>query len=69
LIFFKGYIQQEDVFVAAMTVKEHLIFHARLRVARLSRKDMMERVNRLVRMMGLGHCIHTLIGKAGLTKV
>ena len=52
-----------------MTVKEHLIFHARLRVARLSRKDMMERVNRLVRMMGLGHCIHTLIGKAGLTKV
>ena len=50
-------------------MKEHLVFHANLRVARLSLEDMTKQIKRIVRIMGLGHCMLTLIGKSGSSKV
>ena len=63
-----GYIQQDDVFIAAMTVKEHLMFHARMRLSTMSSKAKKIRVNEVAKIMGLERCLATKIGTPGLTK-
>ena len=44
-----GYIQQDDIFVGSLTVKEHLIFHAMLRMNNsFSSKEKMDRVEQVL---------------------
>jgi len=63
-----AYIQQNDVFVGALTVLEHLQFHARLKLSRESEVRKKERIAEVVSIMGLQKCIKTEIGVPGLTK-
>ena len=48
-----AYIQQNDVFVGALTVLEHLQFHARLKLSRESEVRKKERIAEVVSIMGL----------------
>lgn len=63
-----AYIQQDDAFVAALTVHEHLMFHVRMRLSTKSVKDQRSRVEEVVKIMGLDKCMATVIGTPGLTK-
>ncbi|XP_018016615.2 protein scarlet isoform X1 [Hyalella azteca] len=58
-----GYVHQHDLFVGSLTVKEHLMFMARLRMDKSStRADRVGRVTELMRELGLYKCRHTRIG-------
>lgn len=64
-----AYVQQDDLFVGAMTVKEHLIFNARLRMdPAVSDSDRFKRVDEVMDQMGLRKCESTGIGTPGKTK-
>lgn len=63
-----AYIQQNDVFVGALTVLEHLQFHARLKLSKLHRNDQKERIEEVIKIMGLQKCVKTVIGTPGLSK-
>ena len=63
-----GYIQQEDAFVGALTVREHLLFHARLRLSKLSHSKKCFRLLHVAKMLGLERALDTIIGTPGLTK-
>jgi len=63
-----AYVQQNDVFVGALTVKEHLKFHAKLKLSKETESRQFDRIEEVVRMMGLQKCIDTVIGTPGLTK-
>ena len=63
-----GYIQQDDVFIPALTVKEHLMFHARMCLSTHSSKARQIRVNEVARRMELESCLATKIGTPGVTK-
>uniref|UniRef100_A0A2P2I4T6 Protein scarlet-like n=1 Tax=Hirondellea gigas TaxID=1518452 RepID=A0A2P2I4T6_9CRUS len=58
-----GYVHQDDLFVGSLTVKEHLMFMARLRMDRnTSKAERVARVNELLRELGLHKCRNTRIG-------
>ena len=59
-------VAQEDLFMAHLTVAEHLRFHARLRLPALSRAAAEARADALLAEMGLVRCAGALIG-AGAT--
>ena len=63
-----GYIQQNDVFMAAMTVNEHLMFHARIRLPKHSSEGQQNRVKEVAKIMGLERCLATEIGTPEVTK-
>ncbi|XP_062517681.1 protein white-like [Corticium candelabrum] len=64
-----AYVQQEDLFVGTLTVKEHLIFHALLRLRRsYTTAQRVERVENVIQELGLAKCSDTLIGIPGKTK-
>ena len=63
-----GYIQQEDAFVGALTVREHLLFHARLRLSKKSHAEKCDRVLQVAKILGLERALDTIIGTPGLTK-
>lgn len=63
-----AYIQQNDVFVGALTVKEHLLFHAKLKLSKESPSRRSDRVQEVVKIMGLQNCYESEIGTPGLTK-
>lgn len=63
-----AYIQQDDHFVGALTVREHLNFHADLRLSKESAKTRKETVDRILRIIGLDEIQNTLIGIPGLNK-
>ena len=44
-----AYIQQNDVFIGALTVEEHLTFHARLKLSKKSKKFQTDKVNEVIR--------------------
>ena len=56
------FVQQEDVFVGTLTVKEHLTFHAKLRMKHSSREQILQRVDDVMVQMGLKKCENVLIG-------
>lgn len=63
-----SYVQQDDIFVGSLTVKEYLTFVVRLRLSKQSRTVQNERIESLIYMMGLSGCKNELIGYPGLNK-
>ncbi|GAB9477496.1 Multidrug resistance protein abc superfamily, partial [Globisporangium polare] len=61
-----AYVIEEDLFYETVTVREHLIFQARLRLGRtLSEAQYMLRVDEIIEELGLTHRRDALIGGAG----
>ncbi|KAK5645429.1 hypothetical protein RI129_006729 [Pyrocoelia pectoralis] len=61
-----AYVQQEDLFIGTLTVKEHLIFQALLRMDKhVSYQHRMDRVQEVITELGLTKCENTLIGIRG----
>nr|XP_002129437.4 ABC transporter ATP-binding protein/permease wht-1-like isoform X1 [Ciona intestinalis] len=64
-----AYVEQDDLFMGELTVKEHLMFAARLRMdASISDKNKSARVQEVIHQMCLNRCENTMIGKPGITK-
>ena len=58
-----AYVQQEDLFIPCLTVKEHLIFQARLRLeASLSSAERERRVEEVLGQVGLSRLAGAIIG-------
>ena len=63
------YIQQEDLFFGTMTVKEHLVFHAMLRMDRnISKEAKMRRVYQVLKEFNLEKRADVKIGIPGINK-
>lgn len=64
-----AFVQQEDILMGNMTVRETLVFHALLRLpSEKTYKQKMQRVDDLIRELGLEHCQHTKVGISGVFK-
>ncbi|XP_071526749.1 protein white-like isoform X2 [Panulirus ornatus] len=64
-----AYVQQDDLFISLLTVREQLIFQAMLRMDRyLSYEERIKRVNQVIMELGLMKCENTLIGVPGQNK-
>jgi len=58
-----GYVQQDDLFIPTLNVKEHLRFQALLRMDRyLTYEERMHRVEEVINELGLFKCATTVIG-------
>ncbi|KAG5892104.1 hypothetical protein JTB14_008073 [Gonioctena quinquepunctata] len=61
-----AYVQQDDMFIACMTVKEHLIFQALVRMDKhISYGQRMKRVEEVLSELALKKCENTAIGRVG----
>uniref|UniRef100_A0A914QXH8 ABC transporter domain-containing protein n=1 Tax=Panagrolaimus davidi TaxID=227884 RepID=A0A914QXH8_9BILA len=59
-----SYVQQADIFMGAVTVREHLIFSARLRMGRrFTDAQKIARVDEVITQMNLVGCQNTMIGQ------
>ncbi|KAL5007661.1 hypothetical protein ScPMuIL_016467 [Solemya velum] len=64
-----GYVQQDDMFYETLTVREHLVFRALLRMdRRISKTGRMQRVEEVIEELGLEKCVNTAIGYPGFKK-
>lgn len=64
-----AYIQQEDLFIGTLTVKEHLIFQALVRMDRhIPHSQRMARVEEVITELALTNCQNTIIGVPGKLK-
>ncbi|XP_060604434.1 protein white-like, partial [Ruditapes philippinarum] len=64
-----AYVQQDDLFIATMTVREHLTFRALLRMEQeVSRARRLERVDEVIQELGLQKCQDNIIGNPGRIK-
>ncbi|KAJ8314371.1 hypothetical protein KUTeg_008932, partial [Tegillarca granosa] len=64
-----AYVQQDDLFVGTLTVREHLTFRALLRMDnRLTRRQRLVRVEEVLKELGLVKCADTMIGYPGRLK-
>ncbi|XP_038120078.1 protein scarlet isoform X1 [Culex quinquefasciatus] len=64
-----GFIYQDELFYASITVSEHLHLMAHLKLGRsLSAPDRNELVRELLRRTGLTKCAHTRVGEVGQGK-
>ncbi|CAG2122097.1 unnamed protein product, partial [Medioppia subpectinata] len=58
-----AYVQQNDLFIGKLTVREHMRFQARLRMHRSTTAEAREcRVDEVLRDLGLQKCADTRIG-------
>lgn len=58
-----AYVQQDDLFIATMTVREHLTFRALLRMDKsLSKSRRLRRVEEVIQELGLTKCAENIIG-------
>ncbi|KAG6584656.1 ABC transporter-like protein [Phytophthora cinnamomi] len=58
-----AYAMQDELFHATLTVREHLVFQARLRLGgQVSKKGCLHRANAVIEELGLTGCRDTLIG-------
>ncbi|XP_077978140.1 protein white-like [Glandiceps talaboti] len=58
-----AFVQQHDMFLGTMTVREHLMFQANLRMEQgINKKKRIERVEQLIIQVGLSKCADTMIG-------
>ncbi|XP_048586786.1 protein white isoform X3 [Nematostella vectensis] len=61
-----AYIQQEDLFIGTLTVREHLKFQALLRIDKhIPDRERMEKVEEVISELGLVKCADSLIGTPG----
>ncbi|XP_068244972.1 protein white-like isoform X2 [Palaemon carinicauda] len=64
-----AYVQQDDMFLGSLTVREQLIFQALLRMSSFyTYKERVKRVDEVILELGLTKCQDTLIGVPGKTK-
>merc|ERR1712142_468431 len=64
-----AYVQQDDLFIGTLTVKEHLTFQALVRMdSHIPSDQRMSRVESVLQEFGLSKCKDTVIGKAGEVK-
>ncbi|GLV36000.1 white [Carabus blaptoides fortunei] len=64
-----AYVQQEDLFIGCLTVREHLTFQALVRMDRhIPYRQRMKRVEEVISELGLTKCQHTQIGIPGRIK-
>lgn len=64
-----AYLQQNDLFIGTLTVREHLTFRALLRMdKRLGRKERLRKVDEVIQELGLSKCANTVIGTPGRVK-
>ncbi|KAK0042818.1 protein white, partial [Biomphalaria pfeifferi] len=64
-----AYVQQDDLFITTLTVREQLQFRALLRMdKKLDRESRLQRVEDVIREMGLTKCANNTIGDPGGTK-
>lgn len=64
-----AYVQQDDLFIPALTTREHLIFHAMLRMGKNVPKSVkMNRVDEVLQELSLTKCANTIIGAPGRMK-
>ena len=63
-----AYVQQDDIFIGSMTVYEHLVFQAALRMSKETKDYRLRRVDEVIKEMGLTKCKETLIGTPGMSK-
>ncbi|GAU97166.1 hypothetical protein RvY_08512-2 [Ramazzottius varieornatus] len=64
-----AYVQQVDLFIGTLTVREHLIFQSQLRMDKhMSSADRMRRVEEVIGELGLIKCQNTMIGIPGRIK-
>lgn len=64
-----GYVHQDDLFVGSLTVREHLLFNARLRMDRRTTKAEREgRVSEMIKELGLKRVQNNRIGVPGTDK-
>lgn len=64
-----AYVQQDDMFIGTLTVREHLQFQARVRMDRhFNAKERMDRVQEVIAHFGLDNCADVLIGVQGRIK-
>ncbi|OWZ01492.1 ABC transporter [Phytophthora megakarya] len=64
---FTSYVMQDDLFYQTITVKEHLVFQAKLRMGKtFTEKQYMARVDEVMEELGLMKCRDTLIGGISL---
>ena len=64
-----AYVQQDDLFIGTLTVREHLNFQAAVRMDKhLSHSQRMERVEEVMQELGLKKCEKTMIGIQGRIK-
>ncbi|XP_011300537.1 protein white [Fopius arisanus] len=64
-----AYVQQDDIFVGTLTVREHLLFQAMVRMDRdIPYKQRVKRVNDVISELALTKCRDTIIGVPGRVK-
>lgn len=64
-----AYVQQDDLFIASLTAREHLIFQAMLRMGRnVPYSQKVQRVNEVIVELSLRKCANTVIGSPGRIK-
>ncbi|XP_026668551.1 ABC transporter G family member 3-like [Ceratina calcarata] len=64
-----AYVQQDDLFVGTLTVKEHLLFQAMVRMDRgIPMEQRIDRVHRVINELALSKCKNTVIGQPGRIK-
>ncbi|XP_028178625.1 protein white [Ostrinia furnacalis] len=64
-----AYVQQQDLFIGTLTVKEHLIFQALVRMDRhIPYTQRMRRVQEVITELALSKCQNTVIGIPGRLK-
>ncbi|XP_037932440.1 protein white-like [Teleopsis dalmanni] len=64
-----AYVQQDDLFIGSLTAREHLIFHAMVRMpGTLTYRQKVERVDQVIQDLSLGKCQNTIIGVPGRVK-
>ncbi|KAE8990852.1 Protein white [Phytophthora fragariae] len=62
-----SYVMQDDLFYETITVKEHLVFQAKLRMGKtFTEQQYMKRVDEVMEELGLMKCRDTLIGGVSL---
>lgn len=63
---FSSFIQQDDLFIGTLTTKEHLLIQAELRMGTTTtEKERIDRVENIMKSLGLIKCQNTLIGVPG----
>lgn len=68
ITFVSGYVQQDELFMERLTVKEHLLIQAKLRLVGSSEKQIKKRVSEILNDLELRSCRHARIGNRGIKK-
>ena len=64
-----AYVQQDDLFIGTLTVKEHLLFQSMVRMDKnIPYQQRLRRVNEVISELALTKCRNTIIGVTGRVK-